>query len=59
MTQEQIEQVSRICGRWFQWIDIPALWRNHDDQGRPFDEEDEKSEADQREADDLRQRENK
>lgn len=48
MTQDQEKEVIRVCGKNYKPSDVPALWRQA-----------EKSEADQREADDLRQRENK
>jgi len=47
MTQDQEKEVKRVCGENYEPSDVPALWRR----------EAEKSEADQREADDLRQRE--
>lgn len=48
ITKDQEKEVIRVCGKNYEPSNVPALWRQ---------KEAEKSEADQREADDLRQRE--
>jgi len=48
MTKKQEKEVIRVCGKDYSHIDIPTIIRERDA---------EKSEADQSEADDLRQRE--